>query len=173
MLHRYSKLEFLVIRSLFILGMLVTPVFSPVMASDMTANRDGRGLGLSFGANSGITGYLGMNSTDFVQAVVAINRFNNTSLSVDYARRVQAGSQRDLDLYYGAGLSFGNSPYYWGHRYDRWENRTYLGVRMPLGVLYWFSNIPLQLALEIAPTYVIIDGAFVVLDISLAIRYFF
>jgi hypothetical protein len=132
------------------------------------------GIGVSLGANSGLSGYFGVSHGSFIQSVVAMNRYDGYALSVDYAFRDVAFNSSMLDLYYGIGGVIGHSAYYWSIRdRDRWASQDYFGLRIPLGLLFWIPNTPIQIAPEIAPTVVFGPSTFVTIDPSLALRLVF
>jgi hypothetical protein len=132
------------------------------------------GLGVSLGANSGLSGYFGVSSGGFIQSVIAVNRYDGYAFSVDYAFRNQAFNSSKLDFYYGIGGVFGHSPYYWSIR-DRgsWDKQDYFGLRVPIGLLFWIPSTPIQIAPEIAPTVIFAPDTFVTFDPSVALRLVF
>ena len=149
-------------------GIVILLAFSPVLTSEAGAQPHDRttGIGVVIGEPSGLTAKLWLTQRDAVSGGAAWSFRGNTTvhLHADYIRHnfeaihVNRGS---MAFYYGVGgrLLLGND--------DR------IGVRIPLGLSYFFENDPLEIFLEVAPILDLAPATEFTGNSGLGLRYYF
>jgi len=130
------------------------------------AQDSGFGLGVILGEPSGIsfkhwTGY----NTALTGAVAwAFGREDAFHLHLDYcihSFRLIKAERHEIPFYYGIGFRFKD------------ERRDRLGVRFPLGIIYMFDEVPLDIFLEIVPLFDLAPKTELSFNGAVGIRYFF
>lgn len=145
------------------------------------AQQSGFGLGLMLGDPTGLSGKAWLNSDraiDFGLAWGVWGRYIH--LHGDYLFHnsgIIDASSGTFALYYGPGLRMrswsGGRYWHRGQWYDYDGSRTDLGIRFPVGLNYWFEDIPLDAFIELAPTLDLTPGTSFDLDAAIGARYWF
>lgn len=137
----------------------------------MTAQAGNFGLGLAFGAPTGVTGKIFLSNTGAIDILVGEMWDDgwwyeeDLVLSVDYLSHVAElaqGSDARLDFYIGGGanLWFGD----WNESF---------AAEMPIGLSVMFQNAPVELFVELAPMIMFRNDVDFVTGGSLGARYYF
>lgn len=149
--------------------MLVAAVSEPARA-------DGGpfGLGLILGSPTGLSGKVyfdKMNALDFAVGEAFINQ-RGFHLHVDYLWHPVMLTQDEaffLPLYFGIGGRFLQHE-----RHD--DSEAHLGVRAPIGILFDFKRVPIDVFLELAVIVDFVrasDSDVVDLNAAIGVRYYF
>jgi hypothetical protein len=147
------------------------------------------GLGLELGQPTGLTGKYFLsdsNALDFGAGYIYHNRWygeDGVHLYLDYLWHpfsLVSAEAFELPFFIGVGGRF------WDFDYCDARNCGYggsaIGVRVPLGLAFDFNDVPLDIALNVVPTFDFIGGDYYDryndrthfgIDVSLAIRYWF
>jgi hypothetical protein len=147
-----------------------------VALATASARADGGpfGLGLILGSPTGIDGKLyfnKQNALDFAVGEAFVNE-RGFHLHADYLWHPVMLTQDEaffLPLYLGVGGRFLNHE-------RHTDTATHLGVRAPLGILFDFKRIPLDIFLEVAVVVDIIrpsEDDIVDLNVGVGVRYYF
>ncbi|MEX0684501.1 MAG: hypothetical protein WD267_01810 [Balneolales bacterium] len=124
------------------------------------------GVGVVLGEPSGITAKLWLNQRDALSGLAAWSLRGNTTihLHADYIRHnfeaIQV-SQGSMAFFYGLG----------GRILTGGTERV--GIRVPFGLTYFFSNDPLEIFVEIAPILDLAPATEFTGNSGLGIRYYF
>ncbi|MEI7748945.1 MAG: hypothetical protein WCI81_07710 [Chlorobiaceae bacterium] len=128
--------------------------------------REGVGLGIIVGEPTGLSMKYWLDDTTAIDAAVAFSSSDNNPLQfhADYLMHsgITARNSRTLQSYYGVGARISND-----------DNDTRLGIRVPFGVTYNFSKVPVDLFAEIAPVLDVTPDVTLDLNAAVGIRYFF
>ena len=144
-------------------------LFLILSAGIAKSQQSGFGLGVMFGEPSGISFKYWLSERNAVDGGLAWSFIDNGSMHIhaDYLYHFKdAFPAPNLDIYLGIGgrIKFsgtGNSS----------DNR--LGVRIPVGLVYEFSDAPFDIFLEIAPILDLTPTTEGSANADLGIRYFF
>lgn len=147
-------------------GLLVLTVL--VVCSTAKAQHSGLGLGVILGEPTGLSLKLwaGKNAAIDGAAAWSLGKKSSLHLHADYLLHnfnlftVQTGR---LPLYYGIG----------GRIKFRDDDDDRVGLRIPVGIDYLFSNAPLDIFLEVVPLLDLIPNTDFDMNGGLGIRYFF
>ncbi len=136
-------------------------------ARSVLAQTDGFGLGIIVGEPTGISAKKWMSATtalDFA-AAWSLTGDNSFSLHADYL-------SHKFDLF---NPDAGRLPFYYGigGRLRLGDKDDELGVRIPLGLNYHFSDITLDLFLELVPILDLAPDTDFEINAALGVRYFF
>ena len=117
------------------------------------AQNDGFGVGAQITAPAGLSFKAWLNETSAVQSLVSFNISENASvfhMQLDYLKHKkydQLGWEvGELSYYYGGGARF-----IW--REFVFEDNSFWALRLPAGLNFNFSEVPVDFYLEIAPTF--------------------
>ncbi|UCG51173.1 MAG: hypothetical protein JSW58_13380 [Candidatus Latescibacterota bacterium] len=124
------------------------------------------GLGIILGEPTGVTGKLWLTDRTAVDAAAAWSFAEEAALHLhaDYLFHntdlieVEKGT---LPIYFGVGARV------------KFEEDGKLGVRVPVGIAYWFEDAPLDVFFEIVPILDLIDETEFTANAAIGIRYFF
>lgn len=143
-------------------------------AGPARAQDQGFGLGIILGEPTGISGkswIVGSTAMDFA-AAWSFERNNSLTLHADYLNhhftliRVDQGR---LPLYYGIGgrIKFNDRD----RPVDDEDLRV--GVRIPVGLAYFFDNVTLDIFLEVVPILDLVPATDFRVNAAFGVRYFF
>ena len=131
------------------------------------------GLGVALGEPTGITGKFWMNDLQAVQATAAWNfAASSFFLNVDlvmHSNELLKFDQFIIPVYAGFGGFVGA---YSGTDKNREGSGITLGVRIPLGILWYFSSLPLELSLEVGPGMTLVEKTAFHFSGGLGVRYY-
>jgi hypothetical protein len=149
------------IRSIIFLVLTALLVCGSVQAQDR-----GFGLGVILGEPTGISGKLWIGHGTAIDGAVAWSFEKESSMHL-HGDILHHGSNRarvdegKLLLYYGIGGRV------------KFEDKSKVGIRVPLGINYLFANSPLDFFLEIVPILDLAPKTDFSLNGAIGIRYFF
>ena len=142
-------------------------IFLLFMAFNISTNAQSSGFGLGFvlGEPTGISAKLWKGNTKAFQGAIAWSFGKNDAV------RLQTDH---LWHFPGIEISMAKLPYYLGIGVSvTFADKFVLAARIPVGIDFQFSNLPLDLFLEIAPGLKLIPDVEFNVDAGLGIRYFF
>jgi len=138
-------------------------LFSPIHAQTGKV-----GVGVVIGDPTGLSLKINHDAASSYNFAAAWSTGNETELQVhaDYVRYNYKLLNLELEngtmpLYYGIGLN------------AHLSKNSALGIRVPLGINYIFSNAPLDMFFELAPTINVLPSTQFYLNGGIGIRYFF
>ncbi|MEI6846414.1 MAG: hypothetical protein WCK32_00005 [Chlorobiaceae bacterium] len=124
------------------------------------------GLGIIVGEPTGLSMKYWLDDTTAIDAALAFSLSDNNQLQFHADYLIHSGmstkNSRSLLSYYGVGARI---------RHD--DNDTRVGIRVPFGVTYNFSDVPVDLFAEIAPVLDVTPDVTFDLNAAVGIRYFF
>jgi len=137
-----------------------------LFTGSIKAQDSGFGIGAIFGSPTGVSAKLWINETNAIDGSAAWSFYNTGyfAINANYLWhkfdliRVDSGK---LPLYFGIGAKIGISEFF------------HIGVRAPVGLDYMFSEIPLDVFVEIAPSLMLSPATSFQLDGGIGVRYFF
>ena len=149
------------------------PVSTPTFGSAVSTERQGGsfGLGLAIGAPSGVTGKLWMGDWAGVQFTVGgdLGRRGDLSGTVDYLihfRPIDTGTDEfSIPVYVGAGFT---GSWTWAD-----TQKGYIGPRVVTGFSLLITSMPVEVYVEMAPTFYILEDITWSIDGQLGARYYF
>lgn len=132
------------------------------------------GGGFILGDPSGLTAKLFFDDTYALDCGIGPSAYDGFYLYGDFLRHFgELFPVRELALYVGIGAGFHNHErHYNDNKHDNDEGNS-LGVRMPFGVEYTFTNIPVGIFVEIVPSTDIIPDLDFNLRGGTGARYYF
>lgn len=127
-------------------------------------------LGLRFGADNrnlvtGITGKIFLSDQDAVEGILNFGFTRNTSfVSITglYERHATLFQIPEINGYYGAGAGLGFT-----------DNGVSAGLDGIVGVEYSFTEIPINLSVDVKPYLTVVPEVFLTFNSALSIRYYF
>lgn len=145
---------------------IVTIFFMLIFVSITNAQSNGIGLGLIVGEPTGISGKFWTGSTTAFDAGLAWSFIDENAFQIhaDYLFhniRLITVSEGKLPFYYGIGARL------------KTANDIKLGVRVPLGLVYLFQNLPIDIFVEVVPILDILPKTDFQINAALGARYFF
>ncbi len=137
-----------------------------LLTGTLKAQESGFGIGAIFGSPTGVSLKLWTGETTAFDASLAWSFYDDGyfAVNVNYLWhkfgliKVDSGK---LPLYFGVGAKMGIS------------DNFHLGVRIPVGLDYMFSEIPLDVFVELAPSLMLIPATTFQFDGGIGVRYFF
>lgn len=157
-----------------LLKKLLFPVLFLLCLNSVQAQGSGFGLGVIVGEPTGLSmkAWLSEGSAFDVAAAWSFEGRGFLHLHGDYLRHVNVidVSKGFLPFYYGIGARIRIRD---DERFRNDDEDIWLGLRIPLGMTYLFTNAPLDIFVEIAPVVELIPSTDVDLDGGLGIRYYF
>ena len=141
-------------------------LLSVFFLSNINAQSKGIGLGLIIGEPTGISFKYWTGSTTAFDAALAWSFIDEGAFHIhgDYIfhnMRLISVPEGTLPFYYGIGARI------------KTANDTKLGVRVPLGLAYLFSNAPVDIFLEIVPILDFTPKTDFSINAAIGARYFF
>lgn len=141
-------------------------LLSVFFLSNINAQSKGIGLGLIIGEPTGISFKYWTGSTTAFDAALAWSFIDEGAFHIhgDYIfhnMRLISVPEGTLPFYYGIGARI------------KTANDTKLGVRVPLGLAYLFSNAPVDIFLEIVPILDLTPKTDFSINAAIGARYFF
>lgn len=131
---------------------------------------DGIGIGVIAGEPTGISIKKWTDGTHAFDAAVALSLSSNDSFQfhADYLIHGISSTINPPELK-------GRAPWYYGigGRIKTNDNNTHVGVRVPLGITYLFSDAPLDFFAEIAPVLDLTPDVDLDLNGAIGLRYYF
>jgi hypothetical protein len=156
------------------LGAFLVTALVAAPASPAFAEGGPFGLGIIIGSPTGLSGKLYLNRTNAIDFAVGAAFLDSRGLHahVDYLwHPVMIASDEAfyLPLYLGLGVRILD------HDHGRDDDDTHLGIRAPLGILFDFKRVPIDVFAEIALIIDIVDEHDDLLDLNagIGIRYYF
>jgi hypothetical protein len=136
------------------------------MAAPARAQRRGFGVGIILGDPTGLSFKDWMGPTTAIDAAAAwsFDREDSFHFHLDYLVHdfdFLKTSQGRLPVYYGIGGRI------------RLEDKTRIGIRIPVGLCYIFEDVPLDLFSELGPILELIPRTEFTLSASIGLRYYF
>lgn len=133
------------------------------------------GVGVTLGANSGISGLYSTRVNQFVQGEITMNRNDGYAVGVDYLIAAPLWhSLLTVDFMYGLGASVGRSAYFWdGRDRSRWGSKEYFSMRIPIGIMFAIADTPIQIVPQIRPTVGFSPKPFFAMDSAVTLRLLF
>jgi hypothetical protein len=148
-----------------------------LLAMTSTASAQGGpfGLGIIIGSPTGLSGKLYFNRQNAIDFAVGASFINSRGLHahIDYLWHpimIASDEAFFLPLYFGIGGRILD------HSRDRdFDDDVHLGARVPLGILYDFKRVPLDVFVEIALVVDIVNDHDDLIDFNagLGVRYYF
>jgi len=141
-------------------------LLSVFFLSNINAQSKGIGLGLIIGEPTGISFKYWTGSTTAFDAALAWSFIDEGAFHIhgDYIfhnMRLISVPEGTLPFYYGIGARI------------KTANDTKLGVRVPLGLAYLFSNAPVDIFLEVVPILDLMPKTDFSINAAIGARYFF
>lgn len=141
-------------------------LLSVFFLSNINAQSKGIGLGLIIGEPTGISFKYWTGSTTAFDAALAWSFIDEGAFHIhgDYIfhnMRLISVPEGTLPFYYGIGARI------------KTANDTKLGVRVPLGLAYLFSNAPVDIFLEVVPILDLTPKTDFSINAAIGARYFF
>jgi len=146
---------------------LVFRVFSVLgLAAPARAQRRGFGLGVILGEPTGLSFKIWTGRTTAIDAAAAwsFGREDSLYVHVDYLVHdftLLKTNKGRLPVYYGIGGRV------------KFEDRTRIGVRFPVGASYIFEDAPLDLFVELGPILDLAPRTELTVSASIGLRYYF
>jgi hypothetical protein len=132
--------------------------------------RDGVGIGIIAGEPSGVSMKYWLDDTTAIDAALAISLsdHNPFQFHADYLIHSSSSAIRTAEVK-------GKMPWYYGvgGRISTHHDETQLGIRIPLGITYLFSDVPMDLFAEIAPVLDVTPDLNLDLSGAIGLRYYF
>ena len=149
------------------------PVTTPSFGSAVSTERQGGsfGLGVAVGAPAGVTGKLWVGDWSGVQFTVGadLGRLGELAGNVDYVihfRPIDTGTDEySIPIYIGAGLS---GSWNWTE-----YQKGYFGPRIVTGMTVLVTAMPIDIYVELAPTFYVVEDLSWSIDGQLGARYYF
>jgi hypothetical protein len=149
------------------------PVSTPTFGSTVSTERQGGsfGLGLAVGAPAGVTGKLWMGEWAGLQFTAGgdLGRLGDLAATVDYVihfRPIDTGTDEfSIPIYIGGGLS---GSWNWTEM-----QKGYVGPRLVTGFTLLVTAMPMDIYVEMAPTFYILEDLSWSIDGQLGARYYF
>ena len=141
-------------------------LLSVFFLSNINAQSKGIGLGLIIGEPTGISFKYWTGSTTAFDAALAWSFIDEGAFHIhgDYIfhnMRLISVPEGTLPFYYGIGARI------------KTANDTKLGVRVPLGLAYLFSNAPVDIFIEVVPILDLMPKTDFSINAAIGARYFF
>jgi hypothetical protein len=132
----------------------------------LVANAGPFGLGVIIGEPTGISMKFWNSKTSAIDGAIAWSFEDESALHLhaDYllhAFNLINVSKGDLPLYYGLGVRL------------KLQEEDQLGIRIPLGMAYYFENAPLDIFFELVPILELVPSTEIAFNAAIGIRYFF
>jgi hypothetical protein len=131
------------------------------------AQSENFGLGAIIGKPTGISGKYWLNNENAIDVALGYSFENNSSINIhaDYLWHIYNvfDTQITLPLYYGVGGKFNAKD----------GNKSSLGVRGVIGLVWWPERAPLDVFFELAPVFNLIPETELDIDAAIGVRYFF
>lgn len=148
-------------RSIVFLGLTAVLACGTVQAQE-----SGFGLGVILGEPTGISGKLWMEKRKAIDGAVAWSFDKESALHLHadllfHGRNIVKVEMSKLLFYYGIGGRI------------KFEDKSKVGVRVPLGLNYIPSEVPLDVFLEIVPLLDLAPSTDFSLNAAIGVRYFF
>ncbi len=136
--------------------------------SDLSAQDKGYGAGIILGAPTGISGKYWLDKTNAIDAAIGYSFLENASrfsFHVDYLYHNYSiiKSSIVVPVYYGFGLRM---------RFKSGEEGS-VGIRGVLGASLYLRDQPIELFVEIAPSFRLLPSTALDFDAGLGARYYF
>jgi hypothetical protein len=130
------------------------------------------GGGFYGGSGAEINGRFGAESGRVEGSLAWSGGSNHSSFFLAGVYQIVKPLEGGFDYYYGAGLALG--MYSWRQSNEGWKSGGSVGVPVQLGIEYNFSELPLNLSLDLRPIITLrSEGIFVPSSLGLGIRYMF
>lgn len=136
------------------------------------------GIGIGFSETTGISLYADTSSRNFVQGSLGFARYGTYIATADYAfpyRNVISAIPR-LTPFWGLGAVLLHDENRFWTKYPGGElddKTSFVGARIPLGLEYVIPGTPVQLAGELAPSFLLIPEKFGYLQGGMSARVLF
>jgi len=166
----------LLVGALLTLGILCLAAPSTASAQEVGNSRN-FGLGIALGSPSGVTAEYYLSPKNAIQGTVGLGFVggNHLNVTVDYLYHfnLMGHAAFKLDAYAGIGAFF----YNWfddneGEGNDDKEAWG-IGARIPLGLDFLFTKLPIDVYVEIAPGFALVGRTGFGISGALGFRYFF
>lgn len=138
------------------------------------------GLGIILGEPSGLSAKFWFDKADAADAGMAWSFVNQSvAFHADYLyhlrQAIVLGDGSDIPPFAGIGgyLRINRADYVDPRGGDAAPDPVEVGVRIPLGLCYRFSQVPLELSLEVVPGLELFPATYFKLQGGLAVRYYF
>ena len=149
------------------------PVTTPTFGSSVSTERQGGnfGLGVAVGAPAGVTGKLWMGDWSGIQFTAGgdLGRLGDLAATVDYVihfRPIDTGTDEySIPLYVGAGFT---GSWNWTEM-----QRGFMGPRLVTGLTVLITAMPVDVYVEMAPTFYFLESPSLSIDGQLGARYYF
>jgi hypothetical protein len=150
------------VRRLLPLSFLGAALLAPlVTAQSVAAQAGGTGIGVVIGEPTGLTVRFNRNANNFqVHAAWSFANDGGLNLSGDYLRSGNLADEDFPPFYYGIGARI------------KFADKSSVGIRIPLGMNYFFKNDPFELFGEVVPIIRIIPDTGVYFGAAAGIRYY-
>ena len=161
--------------SMFLMSQAVAqvPVATPDFGSAVSTERQGGnfGLGVAVGAPAGVTGKLWLGDWSGIQFTAGgdLGRMGDLATTVDYVvhfRPIDTGTDEySIPLYIGGGFS---GSWNWTEM-----QKGYIGPRLVTGLTVLVTSMPIEIYVEMAPTFYILEDLSWSIDGQFGARYYF
>lgn len=151
-------------------------MFTFTEVSGQSLSSIGLRLGGGFYGGSGaeINGRFGAESGRVEGSLAWSGGNNHSSFFLAGVYQIVKPLEGGFDYYYGAGLALGLHSWRHNHNNNDWNTGASVGVPVQLGIEYNFSELPLNLSLDLRPIITLRrEGIFVPSSLGLGIRYMF
>lgn len=166
----------------FVAGLILAAILIVFASSAQAARADGFGLGFVIGSPTAISGKMYLDSRRAWDAGLSYDFDDSITVYGDYLRHWPSAFSsrreqflRELSPYLGIGGLFHNSrdPYLNKKNQRRNESVANLAVRVPLGIEWLTSAVPLGVFIELVPSVFIAPEVDVSLMGGIGLRYYF
>ena len=135
------------------------------------------GLGIAFSGVTGLSLYAELNQRNFLQAAVGYSSEGSYAITGDFVFGHQnaVSAAPSVTPYWGLGIVWLHDQSDYWSRFARKNNQSndYSGARFPLGLNFIVPQTPVQIAVEIAPSLLIMPATYGFLQGSLSVRLLF
>ncbi|MBF0315713.1 MAG: hypothetical protein HQK50_01865 [Oligoflexia bacterium] len=141
-------------------------VMGLTLSSAFSEESKNKGIGLIIGEPTGISLNYRLSAANAIDGAIAWSFVddNKFHLHADYLFSKKDLLNIDkvkLDVYFGGGVRFKD------------EKQSLLGVRIPVGVSYFFKQQPIDIFLELAPILDLIPSSDISFNAAIGARYYF
>ena len=144
---------------LILVATVLAAAFLPVRAS---AQQGGTGVGVVLGEPTGVTARFMRGGNNFqVHGAWSFSGDGALQLNGDYLRSGRIDSEPMVPFYFGLGVMV------------KFASKSELGLRVPLGLNYFFKGDPFEVFGEIVPIFRLIPNTSFKLGGGIGIRYYF
>jgi len=150
---------------------LVITMFILALSAGAQAQSYKNAIGLRGGEPSGITFKTFINNTNAIELIAGVAYgFDNFLITGLYEFEKPTGWAPNLDWYIGFGAHLG----FWNQdKADEYETSIVLGADVVGGIEYTFDDLPLNIALDLIPSFDIIGGDWFHFKAGISFRYAF